>query len=116
VKDIIINDKEKSFYSKRDGKRTTVPIGFASDGATGVSELEDCFWFHDWGYFFGKWDDGSRMSKEEADWLYKDVLKSRGYSKRSFIRRWGVKLFAGKAWKAHRQREINFINSKFRLT
>lgn len=111
--DIIIIAEPLVHYSKRYDKTTTVPGGFACDGATMAPNVGNGYKHHDWLFFYGKWDDGTRCTFVQANMVIYDVMRDEGrwIGARAFLI--GVFLPPSKhAWKAHRASEIRKINHR----
>ena len=112
---IFRNPADIVFRTGRYEKTVTVPKGFLSDGATGVSELGKGFFIHDWLFFAGRFDDGSRCEFEQANRIYEDYLRTTGYSIRAWFRYVGTTYLpvSRSAWQNHRKREMMWFNRKF---
>ena len=100
----------------------SVPPDFYCDGASGkllgipVPEIGHGWIYHDWAYAWGKWDDGTRITRLQADEILSDVMKGEGHWFRA--RSWYAAVRAGAkaAWGDHRRREILRNNeSLFRM-
>ena len=90
-----------TYDSDRYGKSVTVKKDYASDGATGASDIyTKSWWVHDVLCDTGKWDDGTLCTNWQASMVLSDILKSEGRNIRS--KTWLVATFlfgGGKARK-----------------
>ena len=85
-------------------KELTVPWWFLGDGYTGVPDLPDsapCR-VHDWAYERQTWDDGTRITRLEADQLlYMMMIGSNNTNTQDFAAcyYWGVRWCGWMFWK-----------------
>jgi len=101
------------WHSERYEKWVKVPKDFWHDGATVVKDVhtEDGA-LHDWCFFAAIWEDGSRMTFEEANDNYTDWLKEKHYWFRAQTRK-ALHYVGRSAWNEHRRREMIWHNMKF---
>ena len=99
------------YYQVKKGRDAiVVPVGFVTDFASSwvgriqllsrKAAFSASAVLHDWLYYEGL------ETKEEADKMFRDALKSQGASAYDIWKAyWGVRLFGRSAWNAHRQRD-----------
>lgn len=93
-----------TYTSPRYGKSITVRDGFYSDGATFARDLDsDSWWVHDVICRYGKWDDGTLVTRWQAAVVLYDILKEEGYVLEDFWWAVATYLFGGGA--ARRNKE-----------
>lgn len=95
------NPKEYTYHSPRYNKDITVPLNMPSDGATGplIKDLEQEAWeVHDRACEYGKWDDGTPISRWQASNVYSDILRDKGRWQ-WWDRKWGTFFLGGKKLK-----------------
>ena len=78
------------------GKTVTVPVGFPSDGATGVYDIDsEAWWIHDVLCKYGVFDDGSPCNNAQASTICSDILLEEGRWIRSVTWYFATWLFGG---------------------
>lgn len=65
-------------YSKGD-KYIHVPVGFLSDGATGVPDLGASWLYHDYLYDNHKFTSGQKCTRVEADKILSEIARHEGW-------------------------------------
>ena len=91
------------YFSPRYGHSTTGPAGFVCDGASMVPDVGVAWIWHDFLYYWARWDDGSRVTKLQADNVFRDIMRLEGRWLRSRVRYIGVRRGANRAWRGHRE-------------
>lgn len=72
--------EEYVYHSPRYNRDLTIPVGFKSDGATGIFDVNSDAWIiHDWICDVGKWDDGMLIDNWTASTVFADVLWKDGH-------------------------------------
>lgn len=86
------SDRVIVYVCPHTGKTITVPIGFPSDGATFVWDIDsDSWWVHDKGCMDGTWDDGTPITAFEAARVLGTILWKEGRKIRAVY--WGIGTF-----------------------
>jgi len=111
--------RETITYRTRYGKDITAPEGFHCDGASGIAcDIDSRSWkFHDWMYYYGRFDDGSRISFNQAQVILKDILEEEGRWFRAMSWYVACRYSRGsrKAWADKREKEMCMQNYKFMM-
>lgn len=104
----------ESIYN--DGETTiTVPKGFLTDGSSGPTPDWGRSWlFHDWLYAVQKIDNGNKITRDQADAIYKRILIFENLNFASWL---ACKLFKlnpfwvwSRAWRRSGERGAKFYN------
>jgi len=98
------------YFSERYGHAITVPKSFVCDGATGVPDIGLAWCWHDFLYYRARWDDGTLVTRYQADMTFRDIMWTQGDRIRSRIRFWGVSALARNAWESHRRSQVRKHN------
>ena len=109
--DIIIIMEPITYDSTRYDEDITIPSGFACDGATAAPNVGDGWKYHDWLFYHGKFDSGTRCSFTQANMVIYDCMRDEGrwFAARLYLL--GVFTpWSRNAWKDHRASEIRKIN------
>jgi len=95
------------YYSKRYKKWVTVPLRFKCDGSSWSPNVGWGWLFHDWLFFWGKFDDGTPCKWRQANRIMKDIMAEEDWPKWVYrIYHKGVKTkWSYKAWKEHRSQD-----------
>ena len=99
--------KVRTYHSTRYNKDITPRVGFKCDGSSCSPNVGWGWLFHDWLFWWGKFDDGTPCTWRQANRIMKDVMQDEGWPKFVvYAYRKGIKSkHSLKAWKKHRAQD-----------
>lgn len=104
---VYVTKRRHSYHSKRYDNWIVVPLHFKCDGSSWSPNVGWSWLFHDWLFFWGKFNDGTPCTWRQANMIMRDIMAEEKWPKWVYrIYHKGVKTkWSYKAWKEHRSQD-----------